>query len=102
MEVVSVLDMRAAPNLIHQDPVRGLKITPLAPAHKSMGLTDAGGNAFRICRTTVLTVRIVDHMGLVPFLITERLSTHMILACDYIDKHLDPIHPKKGVLYMIN
>lgn len=36
VEVLSVLDTRISPNLIYQDAVPGLRITPLTPAHKSV------------------------------------------------------------------
>lgn len=102
LEVLSVLDTEAVPNFIHQDAVSGLRITPQAPGYKSMELEDARGHALKVCETTVLTVRIADHVTRVPFLVAERLSTEMILGCDYIYKHVDAMHPKKGVLYMSN
>lgn len=100
--VLYVLDTWATLNLMHQDASTGLRINPLAPAHKSMGLRDAGGHTHRINCTPVITICNADELARVPFLVVERPSTDMILGYDYICKHVDAIHTKKGVWYMTN
>lgn len=48
VEVLSVLNTGAVFKITHQDSFLGLRITPLAPAHKSIGLKNAGGCALGI------------------------------------------------------
>lgn len=46
----------------------------------------------------VLSVILGKYTSLVPFLLVERLSTDVILGCDYIERQVEPILSKKSLL----
>lgn len=98
--LITITDMGAAPIVIHQNPLPGLKTAPLA--QRSVGIKDAGGHALKIRGTTVMTISIADHMARVPFLVVECQIADEILGCYYIDKHIDAIYTRKRVLYMFS
>lgn len=100
IQALNILDTGTGLNLIHEDRVRRLRIAPLGPTKKPLGLNDAAGRALKVKRTTVLTVISGDETLRVPFLLVGRLSKDVILCFDYIERNVEAFLPNRRTIVL--
>ncbi len=61
-------------------------------------IRDANNKRLNIEGTVELSVQIGNHREQVTFYVAERLATDFILGCDFCDKHVEAIRPRKKLL----
>ena len=70
----------------------------MKPLDNDVRLRDAYKNKLNIEGTVNLTIQIGNHREQVTFYVTEHLATDFILVCDFFDKHVEAIRPRKKLL----
>ena len=63
-------------------------------------IKDAGNCNFRIAGKITLTVMLGHRVESISFYSVERLTTQVILGCDFCDKHVEAIKPRQRFVEM--
>ena len=72
----------------------------MQPYTERSNIRDANNRRVQISGTVNLTVRIGNRTENVRFNVVERLGTDVIIGCDYLDKHVEAIRPRKRAIEM--
>ena len=98
---LTVLDTGAGPNFIREDELPSgyaeqLKNGPVP------SVCDANRNPVRIKGTVDLLVRMGEHLARVKFNVCERLAAGVVLGCDYLDRFVEAIYPRRKTVELVN
>ena len=61
---------------------------------------DAGNRRVALRGTINLTVELGTGVEVVTFLVVDRLSTQVIIGCDFCEKHVESNRPRQRVIVM--
>lgn len=91
---LTVLDAGAGPSLINSD------IIPSAFGSNIrygtvLQITDANSNPLQTAGTIELLVRLENCLSKVEFIVTKALAAPVLLGCDFCDKYMDAIMPRR-------
>ena len=75
-------------------------LNKIRPLDDELVIRDAGNRNVAFRGTINLTVELGTRVEAVPFLVVDRLSTQVILGCDFCDKHVEYIRPRQRVIVM--
>ena len=75
-------------------------LNKIRPLDDEPVIRDAGNRRVALRGTINLTVELGTRVEVVPFLVVDRLSTQVILGCDFCDKHVESIRPRQRVIVM--
>ena len=94
---LSVMDTGAGPNFIRKSElpdgkIREIRKTPLPE------VTDANRNPIRMIGTIDLIVQLGNCMMRTEFIVCERLADPVILGCDFCDRFIEAIYPRKRLV----
>ena len=96
---LSVLDSGAGPNCIRKS-----ELPPGFDAHIRHGplpnIGDANNNPLYTIGTLALVVRLGRRIVKVEFIVCERLAAPVILGCDFCDRFVEAIRPRKKLVEM--
>ena len=91
--ILSVLDTGAGPSLISKDAAIYIAANIRTDPGPSVRYTDDNGKPLQCVGTTTLSFRLGTHKSRLTLLVVERLSTDLIVGCDFIDNHVESVNP---------
>ena len=95
---VTILDTGAGSSYVRKD-ILPDKIMPLiGPLKTTINIKDAGNKRVDISGSIDLTVQLGTRQEVIQFYVVERLSTDVILGCDFCDKHVETIRPRRRIV----
>jgi len=93
--ILSDLDTGAVPNLVKLEAIPdGAEIQ----SADHVPIRGANGKPIDVAGRVYLTVRLGTQVSKREFLVCERLATDLILGCDYCDRHVEAILPRKRLV----
>ena len=93
--ILSILDTGAGPNLVKREAIpEGAEV--LSAEH--LPIRGANGKPIDVAGCVYLTVTVGTQVAKREFLVCERLATDLILGCDYCDRHVEEILPRKRLI----
>ena len=95
---VVVLDTGAGSSFIRQALIPESYRKHIKPLDDQFNVKDANNRRVVIAGTINLTVQVGKRREVVKFNVVERLGTDVILGCDYCDKHVESIRPRKRLV----
>ena len=98
----TVLDSGAGSNYIKKGLLPETLVRRIPPLKKRTDVRDANNKRVNIEGTIHLYVKVGHSTELVPFYVVDKLGTDIILGCEYLDKVVDAIRPRRGVVEMID
>ena len=93
----AVLDTGVGPNLIRRG---ALPAEVILDSSKTTVLRNASNKPMIVCGEVELQVRLGQHTAKAKFYVVEKLATDVLLGCDYCDKYVEAIKPRKRVVEM--
>ena len=100
--ILSVLDAWAGPSLISKDAAIYLAADVRTDPGPSLRYHEANGEPLKCVGTTTLALRLGTYKCRLTLLVVERLSTDLILGCDFIDNHVESVNPRLREVTMTN
>ena len=96
--LLAVLDSGAGPNFIREsDLPRGVTRLRYGPLPK---VDDANNNPIRMKGLPDLIVRLGSRLVKLEFIVCARLAAPLILGCDFMDRFVEAIYPRKKTVEM--
>ena len=92
--ILSVLDTGVGPSSISKDAAIYLAADIRTDPGPSLRYHDANGRPLQCVGTTTLAVRLGTYTCRLTLIVVERLSTYLILGCDFIDNHVESVKPR--------
>ncbi len=72
----------------------------IQPVTTGYAVKDANDNPVRVTGTIALVVRIANRTEKITFNVVDGLATDVIIGCDYMDKHIEAIRPRRQYVEM--
>ena len=95
---VVVLDTGAGSSFIRQALIPESHRKLIKPLDSEFNVKDANNRRVVITGTINLAVQVGTRQDVVKFNVVERLGTDIILGCDFCDKHVEAIRPRKRLV----
>ena len=95
-----VLDTGAGSSFIRRNALPSEAWKLIRPLHSTVRIRDANNRSLNIQGTVNLTCTVGGRSEIVTFYVVERLATEVILGCDYCDKHVESIRPRRRLVEM--
>ena len=93
---LSVVDTGAGPNFIRKDELPlGVDVIRHGPLPN---VADANNNPIRMTGLVDLVVRSGSHISKAEFIVCERLAAPVIVGCDFCDRFVEAIYPRKKTI----
>ncbi len=102
VELISVLDTGAGSSFIRKDALSEEVQAEIKPLGNEVRVRDANKRQLRLAGTVDLKVTIGNRDQLVTFYVAEQLATPVILGCDFCDKHIEAIKPRRRVVELVD
>ena len=93
-----VLDTGAGSNFIRKDILSESIQEKLQPLHIRPEIRDASNRRVRVQGTVRLVLRLGTRSEVVTFNVVDGLGTEVTVGCDYLDKHVEAIRPRRRVV----
>ena len=93
-----VMDTGAGSSFIRKAILPQALLDKIQPLAIRTDIRDANNRRVQIIGTINLVLRIGDRSETVRFNVVERLGTDVIVGCDYLDKNVEAIRPRKRVV----
>ena len=97
---VVVLDTGAGSSFIKKSVLPPSVVAQIQPVGLASNVRDASNRRVNIIGTVNLTCQVGMRTDIVRFNVVEKLGTDVIIGCDYCDKHIEAIRPRKRVVEM--
>ena len=94
---LTVLDTGAGPNFVRKDELPPNYMQKLRPA-PLLKICDANRNLIRTCGVIDLMTRIGTRLVRVEFVVCERLAAGVVLGCDFMDRFVEAIYPRRKTI----
>ena len=91
----AVLDTGAGSSFIRSSVIPESMHKLIRPLDSELSVRDANNRRVAISGTLNLAVQVGTRTEVVKFNVVERLGTEVILGCDFCDKHVEAIRPRK-------
>ena len=98
IQYITVVDTGAGSSFVKQEALSPEVLKTLKPLPEQVRVRDANNRRLNILGTVELNVRIGNRQDKVNFYVVERLATDFILGCDFCDKHVEAIRPRKRLI----
>ena len=95
---VVVLDTGAGSSFIRKSLLTHELQKSIQPLTEEYNVKDANNRRITIEGTINLAVQVGTRFEIVKFNVVERLGTDVILGCDYCDKHVEAIRPRRRIV----
>jgi len=97
---VTVLDTGAGSSFIRTDELPNRLREEIKPLTDEANVRNASGKPVHIRGTITLSVNLGCRTDEVTFMVVDNLATAVILGCDYCDKHIEAIRPRRRMVEM--
>ena len=94
---LTVLDTGAGPNCVRKSEIPEENLKKIRKGNTPR-VTDANRNPINVIGTIDLVVRLGNILVKAEFLVCERLAAPAILGCDFCDRFVEAIYPRKRVV----
>ena len=94
------LDTGAGSSFVRKDVIPEKYWPSIRPLREDVRVRDAGNRSVRIAGTLDLVVNIGSRLETVRFYVVDKLAVTVILGCDFCDKHVDSIRPRKRTVVL--
>ena len=94
----SVLDTGAGSSFIRKEVLPKQLLDKVRAVHERPDIRDANNNRVSILGTLRLLVQLGSRQDTVTFNVVSNLGTDVILGCDFLDKHVEAIRPRKRLV----
>ena len=95
---LAVLDTGAGSSFIKQDILPKTLLDKFQPLPGQTDVRDASNRRVRITGSLSLYVRLGNRSERVNSDVVQNLGAEVIIGCDYLDKHVEAIRPRKGIV----
>ena len=93
---VTVLDTGASRSFVKKCLLPPSAWRRIKPLRAQVRIRDAGNRSVNICGTIDLVVELGSRLEVVQFNVVEKLAVDIILGCDFCDKHVEAIRPRRS------
>ncbi len=100
--LLTVLDTCAGPNLIRADLLTPEVLASSDTKRPMANLASASNHHLDTMSIVKLTVEIASYAVLQPFVVVRQLGADSILACTYIDTHVEQVRPRMMFIQLAN
>ena len=98
MRYTTVLDTGAGSSFIKESCLPPGTEKLIKPLHSAVRIKDANNRALVVAGRINLSCQIGSRKDIVTFYVVDRLATDVILGCDYCDRHIEAIKPRKRLV----
>ena len=98
VQYIIVLDTGAGSSFVKKEALSPEVFKTMKPLPEQVRVRDANNRRLNILGTVELNVQIGNRQDKVNFYVVERLATDFILGCDFCDKHVEAIKPRKRLV----
>ena len=97
-QYVVILDTGAGSSFIRHSSLPPGADKRIKPLRSSVKIKDANNRSINVIGTVNLTCEMGSRREIVTFYVVERLATEAILGCDFCDRHIEAIRPRKRIV----
>ena len=98
IQYITVLDTGAGSSFVKKATLSLEVLKTMKSLPEQVRVRDANNRRLNILGTVELNVRIGNREDKVNFYVVERLATDFILGCDFCDRHVEAIRPRKRLI----
>lgn len=102
VQLLTVLDTGAGPNLIRADLLPDDTLLKLDKSREMVNLASASNHRLHVMGIATLSVSIGDYKARQQFIVVKKLGADVILGCTFIDAHVRSIRPRQKSIELQN
>ena len=100
--LTTVVDSGAGSNYIKKEVLPESLTKRIQPLNYRSDVRDANNKRVRIEGSIYLFVKVGSCTESVRFNVVDKLGTEIILGCEYLDKYVEAIRPRRGIIEMVD